>query len=158
MNILQSGCSTEYQVACMLIQIFEKYQWGSSILVKLRAYSLQFLWKWNTFKGIFELVYYWYRTLHLSSLPLPLLSPVEYQSSPLLHLQVIPHFLVLYLHLVIIYYLILHQKYYQQLQVILHIMHNTLLKKYKHHLLPYLTWILLAKAATKLFLAGYFFI
>ena len=41
MDILQNSCSAEYQVDSM-IQIFEKHQWRSSILVKLQTYNLQF--------------------------------------------------------------------------------------------------------------------
>ena len=39
-DILQNNCLTEYQTSCV-IKTFEKYQWRSSILVKLKAYSLQ---------------------------------------------------------------------------------------------------------------------
>ena len=54
------------------------------------------------------------------------------------------------LHLAIISYLILRQKYYWQLQCLLYMLHNT--KLHKHHLLSSLTSHLLVKTTTKLFL------
>ena len=50
---------------------------------------------------------------------------------PLLHPQLNHNFLLFHLRFAIISYLILHQKYYLQLQVLLYMLRNTLLKKCK---------------------------
>ena len=77
-----------------------------------------------------------------SNIPLPPLFTVNLHIlllfHPLLHPQLTPYFLLLHLHLAIISYLILHQKYYLQLQILLYMLRNTLLKKCKYHL-PYPT-------------------
>ena len=78
-----------------------------------------------------------------SSIPLTLLSTVTSPCTPTFSYsptpQLIPHFLLLHLHLPIISYLIPHQKYYLQIQVLLYMLRSTLLKKCKYHLLSYLT-------------------
>ena len=78
-----------------------------------------------------------------SSIPLPLLSTVTSPYTPTFPSSptptAYPSFSVP-LHLAIISYLILHQKYYLQLQILFYMLRNTLLKKCKYHFLSYLTW------------------